>query len=355
MRRNGYEKKRGSYGDRIAAIGMAIVLLAILTSPATAAQTIGSQAAVIVNGAEISRDELSAEIDRLQRTRFPGSRSLTAPQRAEIEKEAIDGLIARELLYQEATRRGFTASAWEVDATINHKKPRGRGDAVKEDAPRQSSLPESVVRRQVEKEIVIRKFTDQEFLSHTMASRENILTTQENATNEREARAWYDAHMESFRSPRKVRIREILVAVDPGADPERRAKAREQIQGLLDRIRKGEDFGALAMTASDGPTRERGGDLGEFPPGRMSKSMEDAVSRLSVGQTSAVVTDASGYHLFQVSEEIPEFIRPYADVRDRIYDLIWQQKVRKRIDSLVAELRENATIKILDGVRTAPR
>ncbi len=83
--------------------------------------------------------------------------------------------------------------------------------------------------------------------------------------------------------------------------------------------------------------------------------MEEAVSRLSVGQTSAVVADASGYHLFQVSEEIPEFIRPYADVRDRIYDLIWQQKVRKSIDGFVAELREKATIKILDGVRTAPR
>ncbi len=259
MRRNGHGKRYSSYGDRIAGIGIAVVLLAIFTSPATAAQTIGSQAAVIVNGAEISRDELSVEIARLQRTRFPGSRSLTEPQRAEIEREAIDGLIARELLYQEATRRGFTASAWEVDATIAHKKIRVRGGAVQEEASRQANLPESVARRQVEKEIVIRKFTDQEFLSHIMASRENILTTRENATNEKEARAWYDAHMESFRSPRKVRIREILVAVDPGADPERRAKAREQIEGLLERIRKGEDFGALAMTASDGPTRERGG------------------------------------------------------------------------------------------------
>lgn len=356
MRRNGCGKRLGSQGGRIAAIGMAVVLLAVSPCPAAAvAPATGLRKAVIVNDAEISWDELSVEIARRQRTRFPESRSLTEPQRAEIEREAIDGLISRELLYQEAARRGFKVSTGEVDATIAHQKIRGRGEAVKEDASRQASLPESVARRQVEKEIVIRKFTDKEFLAHIMTTRENIMTTRENDTNEHEARAWYDAHPEAFRSPRKVRVREILVAVDPGADSERKAKARERIEGLLERIRQGEDFGALAKAASDGTARGKGGDLGEFPPGRMPKLMEETVSRLSVGQTSAVVVDPSGYHLFQVSGEIPEFLRPYADVRDRIYDLIWQQKVRKSTDSLVAELREKATIRILDGARATPR
>jgi parvulin-like peptidyl-prolyl isomerase len=351
MRSNGYGMRTRCFGERIAAIGMAVVLLAALPRPAAAAPATGPGAAVIVNGAEISRDELSAEIARRQRAMFPDSRSLTETQKAQIEREAIDALISRELLYQEATRLGYKATAWEVDATLSHKKRRGRGDVAKGDGSGQEIPPEPVSRSQVEKEIAIRKFTDQEILSHIMTSRENITTTRENATNEKEARAWYDGHPEMYRSPRKVRVREILVAVDPGGGAEGKAKARERIEGLLERIRKGEDFGALAKAASDGPAREKGGDLGEFPPGRMPKFMEEAVSRLSVGQTSGVVEDPSGFHLFQISDEIPGFQRPYVDVRDRIYDLIWQQRVQKRIDSLVADLRESAKIEILDGAR----
>jgi parvulin-like peptidyl-prolyl isomerase len=351
MRSDGYGRSTRCFGKRIAAIGMAVVLLAALPRPAAAAPATGPGAAAIVNGAEISRDELSAEIARRQRAMFPDSRSLTEPQKAQVEREAIDALISRELLYQEATRLGYKASAPEVDATIAHKKNRRRGAAVKVDGSGQENPPGTMTRSQVEKEITIRKFTDQEILSHIMTSRENITTTRENATNEEEARAWYDSHPEMYRSPRKVRVREILVAVHPGAGAEEKAKARARIEGLLERIRKGEDFGALAKAASDGPAREMGGDLGEFPPGRMPKFMEEAVSRLSVGQTSAVVEDPSGYHLFQISDEVPEFLRPYVDVRDRIYDLIWQQKVQKRIDSLVADLRESAKIEILDGAR----
>lgn len=105
---------------------MAVVLLAALPRPATAAPATGPGAAVIVNGAEISKDDLSAEIARRQRAKFPDSHSLTEPQKAEIERESVDGLISRELLY----RRPHAWDTRRAPGRWTRRSPTGRAGAA---------------------------------------------------------------------------------------------------------------------------------------------------------------------------------------------------------------------------------
>ncbi len=59
----------------------------------------------------------------------------------------------------------------------------------------------------------------------------------------------------------------------------------------------GEDFATLATTESDCSSAKRGGDLGEFGPGQMQKSFEDATYALEVGQLSEAIDSDSGIHL----------------------------------------------------------
>jgi parvulin-like peptidyl-prolyl isomerase len=76
-------------------------------------------------------------------------------------------------------------------------------------------------------------------------------------------------------------------------------EALERAQEVLGKARGGEDFAALAGEYSDGPTRTRGGDLGNFGRQRMHPAFEQAAFALDVGGISDVVETPFGYHVIQ--------------------------------------------------------
>jgi hypothetical protein len=79
--------------------------------------------------------------------------------------------------------------------------------------------------------------------------------------------------------------------------------ARAKVEGLLARVRAGEDFAALAREFSEDPgSRAQGGDLGWFGRGVMVKPFEDAAFALKEGEVSGVVESPFGFHIIKVEE-----------------------------------------------------
>ncbi len=76
-------------------------------------------------------------------------------------------------------------------------------------------------------------------------------------------------------------------------------EALAEIEALAERIKGGEDFGAIAAEVSDCPSGQRGGDLGRFGRGQMVREFEDAAFGMEVGETSGVIETDFGYHLIQ--------------------------------------------------------
>ena len=75
---------------------------------------------------------------------------------------------------------------------------------------------------------------------------------------------------------------------------------QSQAIAILEELRKGESFAALAEKHSICPSRKKGGDLGEFARGRMVKEFENAVIALKVGETTSVpVKSQFGYHIIK--------------------------------------------------------
>lgn len=80
-------------------------------------------------------------------------------------------------------------------------------------------------------------------------------------------------------------------------------QAKAKAQEILQRVRSGEDFAALAKQYSADPaSKEQGGELGWFGRGAMVKQFEDAAFALQPGQTSDVVETNYGFHIIQVEE-----------------------------------------------------
>lgn len=70
-------------------------------------------------------------------------------------------------------------------------------------------------------------------------------------------------------------------------------------QNILNRLKKGANFNALAREFSTCPSKSKGGDLGWFGPGKMVPQFEKAVIRLSRGRISDVVQTQFGYHIIK--------------------------------------------------------
>jgi len=74
----------------------------------------------------------------------------------------------------------------------------------------------------------------------------------------------------------------------------------ETAKKLKQEIENGADFAEIAQQHSICPSKENGGDLGEFRKGVMVKEFEDAAFSLQVGQVSEPVKTQFGWHLIQV-------------------------------------------------------
>ena len=101
--------------------------------------------------------------------------------------------------------------------------------------------------------------------------------------------------------PEEVDLSHIFIRPKP--DSASKAVARAKAQVLLDSLKAGADFEALASGHSEDPgSASRGGDLGLVRRGQFVKDFEAAVFALNVGQLSGIVETEFGYHLIQLVE-----------------------------------------------------
>ena len=76
-------------------------------------------------------------------------------------------------------------------------------------------------------------------------------------------------------------------------------KTEKEVNQVLDRLKKGEKFSAIAKNVSLCPSGKRGGDLGAFGRGQMVKEFENAAFALDKGQISGIVKTQFGYHIIK--------------------------------------------------------
>ena len=135
--------------------------------------------------------------------------------------------------------------------------------------------------------------------------------------------SYYRSHPLEFTAPAMASSRIILFQYRPGDGDEAREKARQRALAARDRIRKGEDFAAVAKETSD--DRESGEHGGAIPPvtrARLLKELADVIFSAPVGEATDVIEARNAFHLVKVEERGVDTLRSLADSRPEIQTLL---------------------------------
>jgi peptidyl-prolyl cis-trans isomerase SurA len=160
---------------------------------------------------------------------------------------------------------------------------------------------------------------------------------------------YYQDHQDEFQRPEQVVLREIQIStVDKS--PDEIPALQKKAQGLLDRVRAGDDFAQLAIHFSDGPTAKEGGELGTFQrDGSLAKPIEDDVFKLQRNQTTEVIQVKTGFEIIQVEQHYDAGLQPLDKVEDEITDKLFSAKVQPELRNYLKELRQDSFVQVKPG------
>jgi peptidyl-prolyl cis-trans isomerase SurA len=130
----------------------------------------------------------------------------------------------------------------------------------------------------------------------------------------------------------------VLLNIQPGEAAAN--AAREKLEGILKRVRNGEDFATLAGEFSEDPgSKKRGGELGFIQRGDFVREFEEVAYALKPGEISDIVQTQFGFHIIQLIDRRGEKI----NVRHVLLRVPItpedEARVREQASGLLAEIK----------------
>ncbi len=164
-----------------------------------------------------------------------------------------------------------------------------------------------------------------------------------------ELRNYYNAHIDEYRVPEEVKLRQILISAPaPGTDgkpdPKALDAARAKAEDILKQLKSGAKFADLAKKYSqDTDSAPKGGEVGWVQLQQIPlPEVRSAIAALPAGQTSNVVQSALGFQIFQVEEKHTAHVKSLEEVKAQIEPVLAAQKAANEAESLSNTLESQA-------------
>lgn len=296
-----------------------------------AAQLVGP--AVIVNGEEISREKVQAQVDHLINERGISYGGITQPTMFKrIQQEVVDSLIVQELLWQEAQRRDFVVEDEYVDERLAELKSGFDTELAFLFKIKAGGFTEETYREDIRQQESVRRMIAEGISPGISVSDEDV-------------EYFYNNNIEMMQRPIEVHARHILIKPASTAMEDHEA-ARQKAESILAGIRDGADFVELAKTRSQGPSAQRGGDLGYFGAGRMVAPFERAAFALQPGEISEVVQTQFGYHVIRLEDRRGGETVALQEATGQIRSYLGQQALQNAVEMLITKLRDEGDVEI---------
>ena len=290
---------------------------------------------VIVNGEIITEFDIrkrTYEAFRIAGQKYSGA-GLESKKR-EIIQNAIDELIDRKILVQEAKKllAAKPEKAEEIERNVDSfvkgavdevgsvykfyelANKQGINPLKKRAELREDLLVEEIMRENVYRKIVV---------------------------TPKGIKRYYKDHIDEFSRKGSMSFRHMLIKFSSYNSGE---EAKVAAEDLLNRLKNGEDFEALAKEHSRGPHAGRGGLWGFDEVKGFRKDLVAAISHLKEGEISPVIKSSLGYHIFKIEEVIPAQTLSFLQVQEEIRNILFREEFTKKKKEYLKKLRRNVVI-----------
>jgi len=125
-------------------------------------------------------------------------------------------------------------------------------------------------------------------------------------------------------------------------------KTQAEAEAILKELQAGTHFAELAKAKSqDTGSAEKGGDLGPLRRGQTVPEFEEEAFRLKDGELSAVIQTQYGFHILRGGPHAT-VVQPFDEVKDRIRQMLLQEKQRETFTAFMADLEKRAATEIFE-------
>ena len=300
-----------------------VVVICVFVAPGSSgARSAEPEIIARVNGEDVTRSELQrVQADLLTLRRLQEGAGDKSPDGKELERLALQKLIQRRLILQEAERRNLSVTDDEFDQALTAL--RGRFKDLKSFGiwMRESGLDDWSLFEAIRADM--------------LANRLLAALMKEVHLTEEEVRDFYEAHKEDLTIGEEVRLRIIVVAS--------RAAAEE----ILAALRQGENFSRLARRRSLGMRAARGGDTGWVDFQTLPPLLQRTVGRLKAGDASRPLQkNADEFLIVGLQGRRSVRARSLAHAQPEIERRLLPAKQQETVQSWLAEQEKKSKIQV---------
>ena len=256
----------------------ALLVAAVLAAPAPALSQAEQRIAAIVNDEVISLRDLR---QRIRLVLFSSGIDDTADARQRVAGQVLRRLIDERLQLQEAKKWNVTVSEDDIGRGVSSiEKRNGMQPGSLPSIFQRNGVSYDSLRAQMRSEIAWSKL-----VSRRLAPRIDIGAEEVDEIF---------ARLKAAEGERTYRLGEIFLSVN---GPDEEPSIRETAERLVEQIRGGARFSALARQFSQSATAAVGGDLGWTPRSQLDPEVAAAADRLSPGEVAGPIRTVSGFRI----------------------------------------------------------
>jgi len=246
-----------------------------------------------------------------------------------IIQQNSDRLADQKMVLREAKKAKFTVPQTELDSLMNVQYQYSGGEQKFLEMLQKSEVDIEVVKKGIRDIAIFTKYLDKTLGDQIQPTEEDI------------QKAYAD-----YTSKEIASVQHILMLTQGKNDVDK-TKIRKQMEDILARAKKGDDFAELAKQYSEDPgSKDRGGLYENFARGEMVKPFEDAAFSVPIGGISDIVETQYGFHILNVIDR-----NNFNSLEDHKSELEEQLKNKKKPDAYqtyMTKLKEAVEYKKID-------
>ena len=241
---------------------------------------------VVINDGVVLQSELDRALEMGHKQL--AERKIPEPPADVLRTQVLERLVLTKVQTERAQESGIRVDDRELNEVITNIASNNKMNLTDfAEAVKKEGMDYMAFREQVRDEVMINRLRAREVENRVLVTDQDIDLFLANET-----------HLDQT----EYRISHILVAVADGASSETRARARAKADGLLKRLRAGEDFAQIAIANSDGQQALQGGDLDWRAGTNLPELFAYAAQKLKEGEVSNVLENASGFHILKLTD-----------------------------------------------------